>query len=104
MGTCIGKRQKVVGRYYLPPNFDATPKYPSIVYYFGGTTPVGSDFGGRYPKQHYAANGFVVLVLQPIDAIGFGKIFSAAHVNVWGKITADEILSPPKCLPHSIAL
>ncbi|NHB67985.1 alpha/beta hydrolase family protein [Perlabentimonas gracilis] len=88
--------QKVVGRYYLPPNFDPSNKYPTIVYYYGGTTPVGRDFGGRYPKQHYAANGFVVLVLQPSGTIGFGQDFSAAHVNAWGEITADEIIEGTK--------
>ncbi|PKP39748.1 MAG: S9 family peptidase [Bacteroidetes bacterium HGW-Bacteroidetes-15] len=90
------KGQKVTARYYLPPNFDASKKYPTIVYYYGGTTPVGRDFGGRYPKQHYAANGFVVLVLQPSGAIGFGQDFSAAHVNAWGEITADEIIEGTK--------
>jgi dipeptidyl aminopeptidase/acylaminoacyl peptidase len=89
----VSKRgQRVIGRYYLPPNFDEKKKYPTIVYYYGGTTPVGRDFGGRYPKQHYAANGFVVLVLQPSGTIGFGQEFSAAHVNAWGEITADEII------------
>ncbi|MDD2196168.1 MAG: prolyl oligopeptidase family serine peptidase [Bacteroidales bacterium] len=84
--------QSVTACYYLPPNFDSTKKYPMIVYYYGGTSPVGRDFGGRYPMQYYAANGFVVLVLQPSGAIGFGQDFSAAHVNAWGKITADEII------------
>jgi dipeptidyl aminopeptidase/acylaminoacyl peptidase len=88
--------QKVSCRYYLPPNFDATKKYPMIVYYYGGTSPVGREFGGRYPKQHYAANGFVVLVLQPSGATGFGQDFSAAHVNAWGEITADEIIEGTK--------
>jgi dipeptidyl aminopeptidase/acylaminoacyl peptidase len=90
------KGQKVTARYYLPPNFDSSKKYPAIVYYYGGTTPVGRDFGGRYPKQHYAANGFIVLVLQPSGAIGFGQDFSASHVNAWGEITADEIIEGTK--------
>lgn len=88
--------QRVTARYYLPPNFDSSKKYPAIVYYYGGTTPVGRDFGGRYPKQYYAANGYVVLVLQPSGAIGFGQDFSAAHVNAWGEITADEIIEGTK--------
>ncbi len=88
--------QKVLTRYYLPPNFSADKKYPMIVYYYGGTTPVGRDFGGRYPKQLYAANGFVVLVLQPSGTVGFGQDFSAAHVNAWGKVTADEIIEGTK--------
>ncbi len=88
--------QKVSARYYLPPHFDSNKKYPMIVYYYGGTTPVGRDFGGRYPKELYAAHGFVVLVLQPTGAIGFGQDFSADHVNAWGEITADEIIEGTK--------
>jgi dipeptidyl aminopeptidase/acylaminoacyl peptidase len=84
--------QVVKGRYYLPPSFDANKKYPMILYYYGGTTPVDRTFGGRYPKQHYAANGYIVLVLQPSGAIGFGQDFSTAHVNAWGERTADEII------------
>jgi dipeptidyl aminopeptidase/acylaminoacyl peptidase len=84
--------QKVTGRYYLPPYFDPNKKYPMILYYYGGTTPVDRAFGGRYPKQQFAANGYVVLVLQPSGAIGFGQDFSAAHVNAWGERTADEII------------
>ncbi len=84
------------GRYYLPPNFDPAKKYPLIVYYYGGTTPVERSFGGRYPFNLYAANGYVVYVLQPSGTIGYGQEFSARHQNNWGKITADEIISATK--------
>jgi hypothetical protein len=36
--------------------------------------------------------GYVVYVLQPSGATGFGQEFSALHVNEWGKIVADEII------------
>ena len=83
---------RIPGRVYLPPDFDKTKKYPLIVYYYGGTTPVSRSFGGRYPFNLYAANGYVVYVLQPSGAIGFGQEFSAAHVNNWGITVADEII------------
>jgi|LSQX01.3.fsa_nt_gb dipeptidyl aminopeptidase/acylaminoacyl peptidase len=82
----------IKGRYYLPPNFKPEKKYPVIVYYYGGTTPVGRSFGGRYPFNLWAGNGYVVYVLQPSGAIGFGQEFSAAHVNNWGLTVADEII------------
>lgn len=84
------------GRYYLPADFEPTKKYPLIVYYYGGTTPVERTFGGRYPFNLYAANGYVVYVLQPSGAIGYGQEFSARHQNNWGKITGDEIISATK--------
>lgn len=84
------------GRYYLPPDFDASKKYPLIVYYYGGTSPVGRGFGGRYPKEWWAAQGYVVYVLQPSGATGFGQEFAARHVNDWGKTTSDEIIEGTK--------
>ncbi len=84
------------GRYYLPTNFDPSKKYPLIVYYYGGTTPTERSFGGRYPFNLYAANGYVVYVLQPSGAIGYGQEFSARHQNNWGKITGNEIISATK--------
>jgi len=80
------------GRIYFPPDFDPERKYPCIVYYYGGTSPVGKAFGGRYPKEWWAANGYVVYVLQPSGATGFGPEFAAAHVNDWGKTTAGEVI------------
>lgn len=84
----------IVGRVYYPPEFDATraDKWPAIVYYYGGTSPVTRDFGGRYPKEYWASSGFVVYVLQPSGATGFGQEFSARHVNDWGKRAGQDII------------
>jgi dipeptidyl aminopeptidase/acylaminoacyl peptidase len=83
---------EIKGRVYYPPGFDAESKYPVIVYYYAGTTPVGRTFAGRYPFNLWAGSGYVVYVLQPSGAIGFGQKFSAAHVNNWGFTVADEII------------
>ncbi len=80
------------GRYYLPPGFDPEQSYPVIVYQYGGTNPVGRTFGHRYPFNLWAGNGYIVYVLQPSGATGYGQEFSAAHVNNWGKTVADEII------------
>lgn len=82
----------IVGRYYLPKNFDANKKYPLLVYYYGGTSPVSRYFGGRYPFNVFADNGYVVYVLQPSGTTGMGQEFAARHQNNWCKITADEII------------
>lgn len=86
----------IKGRVHYPPDFDRNRKYPCIVYYYGGTEPVWRDFGGRYPKNLWAAMGYVVYVLQPSGATGFGQSFSALHVNDWGKIVAGEIIEGTK--------
>lgn len=86
----------IQGRYYLPPDFDASRTYPTIVYYYGGTTTVNRQFTGRYPFHHWAANGYIVYVVQPRGTIGYGQYFSALHVNAWGKYTADDIIHATK--------
>ncbi|MEG1909802.1 MAG: prolyl oligopeptidase family serine peptidase, partial [Bacteroidales bacterium] len=79
--------------YYLPVDFDSLKKYPTIVYYYGGTTPTPRSFEVRYPKNVWASKGYIVLVLQPSGATGFGQDFAAEHVNNWGITVADEIIS-----------
>ncbi|MCZ4694160.1 S9 family peptidase [Ancylomarina euxinus] len=86
----------IIGRVYYPPNFDANKKYPMIVNYYAGTVPVERSFGGRYPLNLYAAMGYVVYLLQPSGATGFGQEFSAEHQNNWGITTADEIIEGTK--------
>ncbi|RUT78549.1 S9 family peptidase [Ancylomarina longa] len=86
----------IIGRIYYPPNFDANKKYPLIVNYYAGTLPVERSYGGRYPLNLYAAMGYVVYLLQPSGATGFGQEFSAAHQNNWGITTADEIINGTK--------
>jgi dipeptidyl aminopeptidase/acylaminoacyl peptidase len=83
---------EIDGHIYFPPDFDPSKKYPCIVYYYGGTYPVDRGFGGRYPKNYWAANDYIVYVMQPSGATGFGQDFSALHVNDWGKVVADEII------------
>ncbi|MCF7884862.1 MAG: prolyl oligopeptidase family serine peptidase [Candidatus Marinimicrobia bacterium] len=83
---------EIEGRVYYPPEFDRTKKYPCIVYYYGGTSPVSRSFDGRYPKNYWAANGYIVYVMQPSGATGFGQEFSAKHVNEWGSIVPEEII------------
>lgn len=93
----------IYGRYYLPPNFDASKKYPLIVNYYGGTTPTARVLESRYPSHVYAGQGYVVYIIQPSGATGFGQEFSARHVNAWGIQTADEIIEGTKkfCEVHS---
>ena len=87
---------EIDGRYYLPPNFDASKKYPLIVYYYGGTSPTSRGFESTYPLHVYAAQDYVVYVVQPSGTTGYGQEFSARHVNAWGKQTAEEIIEGVK--------
>ena len=87
---------EIEGRIYYPPDFDKKKRYPLIVYYYGGTSPTSRSFGGRYPKNLFAAHGYIIYNLQPSGATGYGQDFSAAHVNNWGISVADEIIDGTK--------
>jgi len=86
----------IYGRVYYPPNYDEHKKYPVIVNYYAGTSPIERSFGGRYPINNWAANGYIVYVLQPSGATGFGQDFSALHVNGWGFDAIDDIIDGSK--------
>lgn len=90
------------GRYYLPPHFDPNKKYPMLVYYYGGCSPVGRYLDSYYSHHGWAAMGYVVYVIQPSGCTGFGQEFSARHVNAYGDYTADDIIQGTKqfCEEH----
>jgi dipeptidyl aminopeptidase/acylaminoacyl peptidase len=87
-----GSGTTIYGRIYYPVGYDPQKKYPVIVNYYGGTTPTDRSFGGRYPKNIWAANGYIVYVVQPSGSTGFGQDFSALHVNGWGRDAIDDII------------
>lgn len=86
----------------LPPDFDASKKYPLIVYYYGGTSPSSSCMHHAYTPQLFASRDYVVYVLNPSGTTGYGQEYSARHVNAWGDYTADEIIEGVKkfCKDH----
>lgn len=96
------KGDTIQGRYYLPPHFDASKKYPMIVNYYGGCSPTTRMFDTRYPQHLYAAMGYVVYVLDPSGATGYGQEFASRHVNTAGKGVAEDIIQGTKqfCAEH----
>ena len=90
VGTCRdwnftnSKGDTVYGRLYLPKDFDATKKYPMIVYYYGGCSPVSRYFESPYAPQYWNSLGYVAYILQPSGATGFGQEWASRHVNTAG--------------------
>lgn len=82
----------ITGTVYLPPNFDQSKKYPLIVNYYGGCSPTSKNFASRYPKHLYAANDYIVYVINPSGATGFGQEFASRHVNTAGEGVARDII------------
>lgn len=109
LGKCVdwnflsSRGDTIYGRYYLPPNFDASRKYPMVVNYYGGCSPTARYFSSRYPHHLYAALGYVVYVVQPSGASGFGQEFGSRHVNTAGEGPAQDIIEGTErfCREHS---
>lgn len=91
------------GFYLLPPDFDATKKYPMIVYYYGGCSPSSNLLESWYPFQTFASQGYVVYVLNPSGTTAYGQEFAARHVNTWGHESGDDIIQGVQefCKQHS---
>lgn len=100
LGTCHGfeftsqNGYPISGHYYLPADFKPDHKYPVIVHYYGGCSPTARRFGGgsHYPAHYWNANGYVVLVVNPGGASGFGQEWGARHVNTMGEGIAEDII------------
>ena len=100
IGTCEGFQftskngYLLTGHYYLPAHFDTTKQYPVIVHYYGGCSPTARRFGGgsHYPSHYWNANGYIVLVVNPGGASGFGQAWGARHVNTMGEGVAEDII------------
>ena len=100
LGTCQdwnftnSNGDTVYGRLYLPHDFDASKKYPMIVYYYGGCSPVSRYFESPYAPQYWNSLGYVAYILQPSGATGFGQDWASRHVNTAaGRPAADGSVS-----------
>lgn len=102
LGECVtwnfvnSRGDTIYGRYYLPADFDSNRQYPMVVDYYGGCSPTSRTFESRYPQHVYASMGYVVYVVNPSGATGFGQEFAARHVNTAGKGVAEDIIEGVK--------
>lgn len=108
VGTCEdwnftnSRGDTVYGRLYLPKDFDASKKYPMIVYYYGGCSPSSRYFESPYAPQYWNSLGYVAYILQPSGATGFGQEWASRHVNTAGRGPAEDIIEGTKkiCEAH----
>lgn len=95
----------VTGFYYLPANFDPAKKYPMIVHYYGGCSPTSRRFGGgsHYPAHYWNALGYIVLIVNPSGASGFGQEWASRHVNTMGEGPAQDIIDATRQFARDVA-
>ncbi len=90
---------EIEGFIYKPLGFNPSMKYPTILRNHGG--PVSQyDFSFDFEPQLYAANGYVVIEVNPRGSSGYGQAFSYALFADWGNLDFQDVSAG---VDHSIA-
>lgn len=86
--------QKIHSWVIYPPNFDASKKWPMLLYCQGGPqSQVGQWFSYRWNFHLMAAQGYVVLAVNRRGLPGFGQAWNDQISRDWGGQAMDDLLS-----------
>ncbi|MFV8269269.1 alpha/beta fold hydrolase [Flavobacterium sp. GT2N3] len=78
----------------LPPNFDASKKYPTLLYCQGGPqSPLTQFYSYRWNLQLMAANGYIVVAPNRRGMQGHGVDWNEQISKDWGGQVMDDYLS-----------
>ena len=78
----------------LPPNFDASKKYPTLLYCQGGPqSPLTQSYSFRWNFQLMAANGYVVVAPNRRGMQGHGVAWNEQISKDWGGQVINDYLS-----------
>tara|TARA_R110000868_G_scaffold121034_3_gene321135 strand:+ start:31450 stop:33450 length:2001 start_codon:yes stop_codon:yes gene_type:complete len=75
-----------------PIDFDPSKKYPTILWIHGGPT-AQYDYSYDTEPQLFAANGYVVLLINPRGSTGYGEDFCKALFADWGNLDYQDVMS-----------
>jgi dipeptidyl aminopeptidase/acylaminoacyl peptidase len=78
-------KTKVQGFLLKPPGFNASQKYPVKFLIHGGPQGAwGDDWSYRWNPELFAANGYVVVMINPRGSTGYGQKFIDEINGDWG--------------------
>jgi dipeptidyl aminopeptidase/acylaminoacyl peptidase len=84
---------KVEGFLVKPPNFDRNNKYPVKFLIHGGPQGFwGDDWSYRWNPELFAANGYVVVMINPRGSIGYGQKFIDDINGDWGGRAFEDLM------------
>jgi dipeptidyl aminopeptidase/acylaminoacyl peptidase len=84
---------KVQGFVVKPPNFDARKKYPVKFLMHGGPQGAwGDDWSYRWNPELFAANGYVVIMVNPRGSTGYGQKFIDDINGDWGGRAYEDLM------------
>jgi dipeptidyl aminopeptidase/acylaminoacyl peptidase len=82
---------RVQGWIIKPPDFDASKKYPLLLYIHGGPHSM-YGVGFNFEFQNHAAEGYVVLYTNPRGSTGYGQAFGNAINNAYPGQDYDDLM------------
>jgi dipeptidyl aminopeptidase/acylaminoacyl peptidase len=83
----------VQGFLVKPPNFDPTNKYPVKFLIHGGPEGAwGDDWSYRWNPELFAANGYVVIMINFHGSTGYGQKFIDAINGDWGGAPFEDLM------------
>ncbi|ABF43193.1 peptidase S9, prolyl oligopeptidase active site region [Candidatus Koribacter versatilis Ellin345] len=84
---------KVQGFLVKPPNFDASKKYPVKFLIHGGPQGAwGDDWSFRWNPELFAANGYLVIMVNPRGSTGYGQKFIDDINGDWGGRAYQDLM------------
>jgi dipeptidyl aminopeptidase/acylaminoacyl peptidase len=84
---------EVEGFLVKPPNFDPTKKYPVKFLIHGGPQGAwGDDWSYRWNPELFAANGYVVIMINFHGSTGYGQKFIDAINGDWGGAPFEDLM------------
>jgi len=84
---------KVEGFLVKPPDFDANKKYPVKFLIHGGPQGAwGDDWSYRWNPELFAANGYVVVMINFHGSTGYGQKFIDAINGDWGGAPYEDLM------------
>src|ERR1017187_3487936 len=87
------KGDKVEGFLVKPPNFDPSKKYPVKFLLHGGPEGAwGDDWSYRWNPELFAANGYVVIMINFHGSTGYGQKFIDAINGDWGGAPFEDLM------------
>jgi len=87
------KGDKVQGFLVKPPNFDTNQKYPLKFLIHGGPQGAwGDDWSYRWNPELFAANGYVVVMINFHGSTGYGQKFIDEINGNWGGAPFEDLM------------
>ena len=84
---------KVEGFLVKPPNFDPSKKYPVKFLIHGGPQGAwGDDWSYRWNPELFAANGYVVIMINFHGSTGYGQKFIDSINGDWGGAPFEDLM------------